>query len=117
MLHPHITNKMIDGSLFRAEVEAKNVLAVPMVFLNGEHFGQGRTSLEEILAKLDTGASAGMAAKLDAKEAYDVLVVGGGPAGAAAANRRGKDALQAKIVTELVEHYLPSVALGPLGPG
>jgi alkyl hydroperoxide reductase subunit F len=100
VVNPHITNTMIDGSLFRAEVEAKNVLAVPMVFLNGEHFGQGRTSLEEILAKLDTGASAGMAAKLSAKEAYDVLVVGGGPAGAAAAIYAARKGIRTGVVAE-----------------
>jgi NADH-dependent peroxiredoxin subunit F len=100
VVNPHITNTMIDGSLFRAEVEAKNVLAVPMVFLNGEHFGQGRTSLEEILAKLDTGANAGMAAKLSAKEAYDVLVVGGGPAGAAAAIYAARKGIRTGVVAE-----------------
>ncbi len=100
VVNPHITNTMIDGSLFRAEVEAKNVLAVPMVFLNGEHFGQGRTSLEEILAKLDTGGSADMAAKLDAKEAYDVLVVGGGPAGAAAAIYAARKGIRTGVVAE-----------------
>jgi alkyl hydroperoxide reductase subunit F len=100
VVNPNITNTMIDGSLFRAEVEAKNVLAVPMVFLNGEHFGQGRTSLEEILAKLDTGASADMAAKLDAREAYDVLVVGGGPAGAAAAIYAARKGIRTGVVAE-----------------
>jgi alkyl hydroperoxide reductase subunit F len=100
VVNPNITNTMIDGSLFRAEVEAKNVLAVPMVFLNGEHFGQGRTSLEEILAKLDTGSSADMAAKLDAKDAYDVLVVGGGPAGAAAAIYAARKGIRTGVVAE-----------------
>jgi len=100
VVNPNITNTMIDGSLFRAEVEAKNVLAVPMVFLNGEHFGQGRTSLEEILAKLDSGAGADMAARLAAKEAYDVLVVGGGPAGAAAAIYAARKGIRTGVVAE-----------------
>jgi alkyl hydroperoxide reductase subunit F len=100
VVNPHITNTMIDGSLFRAEVEAKNVLAVPMIFLNGEHFGQGRTSLEEILAKLDTGASANMAAKLDAKLPYDVLIVGGGPAGSAAAIYAARKGIRTGVVAE-----------------
>ena len=100
VVNPHITNTMIDGSLFRAEVEAKNVLAVPMIFLNGEHFGQGRTSLEEILAKLDTGASVNMAAKLDAKLPYDVLIVGGGPAGSAAAIYAARKGIRTGVVAE-----------------
>jgi len=100
VVNPNISNTMIDGSLFRAEVEAKNVLAVPMIFLNGEHFGQGRSSLEEILAKLDTGAGADMAAKLDAKAAFDVLVVGGGPAGAAAAIYAARKGIRTGVVAE-----------------
>jgi alkyl hydroperoxide reductase subunit F len=84
-LNPGVSSTMIEGGLFRAEVEAKNVLAVPMVFLNGEHFGQGRMTLEEILAKVGDGDSAAQAHALSARAPYDVLVVGGGPAGAAAA--------------------------------
>jgi len=100
VVNPHISNTMIDGALFRAEVEAKSVLAVPMIFLNGEHFGQGRTSLEEILARLDTGANADQAARLDAKESFDVLVVGGGPAGAAAAIYAARKGIRTGVVAE-----------------
>ena len=100
VVNPNVTNTMIDGSLFRAEVEAKNVLAVPMVFVNGEHFGQGRSSLEEILAKVGSGDTAGMAAKLDAKEPFDVLVVGGGPAGAAAAIYAARKGIRTGVVAE-----------------
>ncbi len=100
VVNPDISNTMIDGSLFRAEVEARNVLAVPMVFLNGVHFGQGRSSLEEILAKVGPGDTAGMAAKLDAKEAFDVLVVGGGPAGAAAAIYAARKGIRTGVVAE-----------------
>jgi alkyl hydroperoxide reductase subunit F len=100
VVNPRISNTMIDGALFRAEVEAKSVLAVPMIFLNGEHFGQGRTSLEEILARLDTGANADQAARLDAKETFDVLVVGGGPAGAAAAIYAARKGIRTGVVAE-----------------
>ncbi|MDO8958958.1 MAG: FAD-dependent oxidoreductase, partial [Rhodocyclaceae bacterium] len=100
VVNPNIRNTMIDGALFRAEVEAKSVLAVPMIFMNGEHFGQGRTSLEEILARLDTGASTDMAARLDAKEIFDVLVVGGGPAGAAAAIYAARKGIRTGVVAE-----------------
>jgi alkyl hydroperoxide reductase subunit F len=100
VVNPHISNTMIDGALFRAEVEAKSVLAVPMIFLNGEHFGQGRTSLEEILARLDTGANADQAARLAAKDTFDVLVVGGGPAGAAAAIYAARKGIRTGVVAE-----------------
>src|SRR3546814_19395138 len=85
VVYPRITHTAIDGGLFQAEVEARQVMAVPTIFLNGQNFGQGRMELEQILAKLDTGAEAKAAAAIAATGAFDVLVVGGGPAGAAAA--------------------------------
>ena len=100
VVNPRVSNVMIDGALYRAEVEERNVLAVPMIFLNGEHFGQGRMSLEEILAKVGPGNTAGMAEKLDAKEPFDVLVVGGGPAGAAAAIYAARKGIRTGVVAE-----------------
>ncbi|MBK3919024.1 Alkyl hydroperoxide reductase subunit F [Stutzerimonas frequens] len=85
VLNPNIQHVAIDGALFQDEVEARQIMSVPSIYLNGELFTQGRMSEEEILAKLDTGSSARDAEKLKAKDAFDVLVVGGGPAGAAAA--------------------------------
>lgn len=84
-LNPHITHTAIDGGLFQDEVKTREVMGVPTVFVNGERFGQGRMELADIVAKVDTGAAAREAAKISAKEAFDVLVIGGGPAGAAAA--------------------------------
>ncbi|MCX8086033.1 MAG: alkyl hydroperoxide reductase subunit F [Rhodocyclaceae bacterium] len=100
IVNPKITATMIEGSAFQAEVEAKNVLAVPMVFLNGEHFGQGRMSLEEILAKLGAGKTAEAVAALSARAPYDVLVVGGGPAGAAAAIYAARKGIRVGIIAE-----------------
>lgn len=85
VLNPQVKTVVIDGALNQAEVEARQVMAVPMVYLNGEVFGSGRMTLEEIVAKLDTNSAAREAAKLNDKAPFDVLVVGGGPAGAAAA--------------------------------
>jgi NADH-dependent peroxiredoxin subunit F len=100
VLNPRIQSVVIDGGLYQGEVEARQVLAVPMVFLNGEHFGQGRMDVEEIVKKLDTGAAARDAAKLGAKEAYDVLIVGGGPAGAAAAVYAARKGIRTGILAE-----------------
>ncbi len=85
LTNPRIHATLIEGGAFQAEVDARNVLAVPATFLNGEMFASGKMSLEEILARLDSGASAKAAEKIAGKAPFEVLVVGGGPAGAAAA--------------------------------
>ena len=100
VLNPRIQHVAIDGALFQDEVEARQVMAVPTVFLNGEVFGQGRMSLEQILAKLDTGASAREAEKIKRKDAFDVLIVGGGPAGAAAAIYAARKGIRTGVVAE-----------------
>ncbi|MDI1302652.1 MAG: alkyl hydroperoxide reductase subunit F [bacterium] len=100
VLNPGITSTMIDGALFQDEVSEKQIMAVPSVRLNGEAFGQGRMTLEEILARVDTGAAARAAQKLDAKEDFDLLVVGGGPAGASAAIYAARKGIRTGVVAE-----------------
>jgi NADH-dependent peroxiredoxin subunit F len=100
VLNPGVTHTAIDGALFQDEVNERKVMAVPSIFLNGEPFAQGRMDLEAIVAKLDTGASAKAAAKIAAKDAFDVLVVGGGPAGAASAIYAARKGIRTGIVTE-----------------
>jgi alkyl hydroperoxide reductase subunit F len=100
VLNPRIRHVAIDGALFQAEVDERKVTAVPSVYLNGEPFAQGRMSLEQILAKIDTGAAARAAEKLKDKKPFDVLVVGGGPAGAAAAIYAARKGIVTGIVAE-----------------
>ncbi|MDQ0232086.1 alkyl hydroperoxide reductase subunit F [Metabacillus malikii] len=97
LLNPGITHTMIDGAAFKDEVESKNIMAVPTVFLNGETFGSGRMSLEEILAKLGSTPDA---SELANKDPFDVLVVGGGPAGASAAIYAARKGIRTGIVAE-----------------
>jgi len=99
-LNPNVRHVAIDGALFQDEVERRQVMAVPMVFLNGELFGQGRMDLAEIMAKVDTGAVARAAERIAAKDAFDVLVVGGGPAGAAAAIYAARKGIRTGIAAE-----------------
>jgi len=100
ILNPKIKTTVIEGGAFQDEVTQREIMAVPMVFLNGQVFGSGRMSLEEIAAKLDTGSAAREAAKLSAKDPYDVLIVGGGPAGAAAAVYAARKGIRTGIAAE-----------------
>jgi alkyl hydroperoxide reductase subunit F len=98
--NPRIRTTMIEGGTFQKEVKERQVMAVPTVFLNGTEFGQGRMSLEEILAKIDTSGVEREAKKINAKEAFDVLIVGGGPAGAAAAVYAARKGIRTGIASE-----------------
>jgi len=100
VLNPRIQHVAIDGGLFPAEVEARQIMSVPTVYLNGEVFDQGRMTLEQIVAKLDTGAAKRDAEKLSSKAPFDVLVVGGGPAGAAAAIYAARKGIRTGVAAE-----------------
>ncbi len=100
VLNPRIRHIAIDGALFQAEVEAKQILSVPTVYMNGEEFDAGRMSIEQIVAKLDTGAAARVAQALSERDPYDVLIVGGGPAGAAAAIYAARKGIRTGLVAE-----------------
>ncbi|CAG8999070.1 MAG: NADH dehydrogenase [Candidatus Celerinatantimonas neptuna] len=100
LVNPNVTTTMIDGALFQDEVNERNIMAVPSVYLNGELFGQGRMSLQEILNKVDTGAGEKQAQALSEKAPFDVLIVGGGPAGAAAAIYAARKGIRTGVVAE-----------------
>ncbi|MGF1643423.1 MAG: alkyl hydroperoxide reductase subunit F [Thiotrichales bacterium] len=99
-INPAVQHVMIDGALFQDEVNARQIMAVPSLFLNGEPFGNGRMTIEEIVAKLDTGAATREAARLAHKAPFDVLIVGGGPASAAAAIYAARKGIRTGIVSE-----------------
>ena len=100
VLNPKVRVVTIDGALFQDEVAQRQIMAVPSIYLNGEVFGSGRMGVEEIVAKLDSGAAARDAAKLSARAPYEVLIVGGGPAGAAAAVYAARKGIRTGVAAE-----------------
>jgi alkyl hydroperoxide reductase subunit F len=100
VLNPRIRHVAIDGALFQEEVAQREVMSVPTVFLNGQMFDSGRMTVEQIVARLDTGAAARAAEQIKAKDAFDVLVVGGGPAGSAAAIYAARKGIRTGIAAE-----------------
>jgi len=99
-INPKITNVMIDGALFQEEVDSRKIMAVPSVYLNGELFAQGRITLAEILNKMDSKAAEHQAEAISEKDPFDVLVVGGGPAGASAAIYAARKGIRTGIVAD-----------------
>lgn len=97
VLNPNITHTMIDGAAFKEEVESKDILAVPAVYMNGESFGNGRMTIEEIISKLGIGPDV---EEFSGKEPYDVLVIGGGPAGSSAAIYSARKGIRTGVVAE-----------------
>ena len=99
-INPNITHTMIDGALFQEEVYQRDILSVPAVYLNGEAFGQGRMTVTDILNKVDSNAGARQAEAIDNKSAFDLLVIGGGPAGASAAIYSARKGIKTGIVAD-----------------
>jgi alkyl hydroperoxide reductase subunit F len=100
VLNPKIKHVAIDGALFQKEVDERQVMSVPSVYLNGKLFYQGRMGVDEILAKIDTGTAKREASKLNDKAPFDVLIIGGGPAGAAAAIYAARKGIRTGVAAE-----------------
>ena len=100
LINPAVKTVVIDGALFQGEVDERKIMAVPSIYLNGEFFGSGRMGLSEILAKLDQSLPAEQAIGLSKREAYDLLVIGGGPAGVSAAIYAARKGIRTGLVAD-----------------
>ncbi|MDC4233684.1 alkyl hydroperoxide reductase subunit F [Actinomyces sp. B33] len=111
ILNPLIRHTAVEGGAFQDEISSRGIQAVPTVFMDGEVFGQGRMGLAEILAKLDAGSGARRAERLNAAEPFDMLIVGGGPAGASAAVYAARKGLRVGVATENIGGQVLDTAL------
>lgn len=102
IINPRIRHTAVEGGAFQHEIDEHRVMAVPTVFKDGAEFGSGRMGVDEILAKLDTGAAERVAAALSESEPYEVLVVGGGPAGAAASIYTARKGIRTGLLVERI---------------
>ena len=104
LLNPNIRHEMVDGALFQEEVDKLNVQAVPSVFANGKLLHVGRGSLGELLEKLEAVyQSVPIASDSEPlHRKFDVLVLGGGPAGASAAIYSARKGLKVGVVAERI---------------
>ena len=100
LINPAVKTVVIDGALFQGEVDERKIMAVPSIYLNGEFFGSGRMGLSEILTKLDQSLPAEQAIGLSKREAYDLLVIGGGPAGVSAAIYAARKGIRTGLVAD-----------------
>ena len=103
IINPRISHEMIDGALFQAEADAMKIQAVPTVYANGKMLHVGRGTLGELLEKLEKEVGSVASSNVEAiSRNFDVIVVGGGPAGASAAIYSARKGLKVALVAESV---------------
>ncbi len=101
-LNPVITHEIIDGAINQQEVEALNIQAVPSVYANGKLLHVGRSTLGELLTKIEEMTGTEFQPLAKAPKAFDVIVAGGGPAGVSAAIYSARKGFKVALVAEKV---------------
>ncbi len=99
-INPSISHTMIDGGINREEVESLNIQAVPSVYINGEQLHVGRSDFATLLSKIESKVGVSEVEVSSETREFDLLVVGGGPAGCAAAIYSARKGLSVGIIAD-----------------
>jgi alkyl hydroperoxide reductase subunit F len=102
VVNPNIRHTAVEGGAFQDEINEHGIQSVPAIYLDGQEWGSGRMTMADILEKLDASAAAQAAEDLSERDPYDVLVVGSGPAGAAAAVYAARKGIRTAMVGERI---------------
>lgn len=102
LYNKNIQHELIDGGLFKDEADAHNVQAVPSVYIGDETLHIGRSNLGELLDKLEEKAGTNFEVVTQEARNFDVVIVGGGPAGIASAIYSARKGFSVAVVAEVV---------------
>ncbi len=103
LLNPNISTEMIDGGLYPELIEQRNIQGVPSVYLNGEIFANGQIDTGKLVDKLlSVDPEILNNIKQESLPQQDVTVIGGGPAGVAAAIYSARKGLKVTMVADRI---------------
>lgn len=104
LLNPDFSNMMVDGGAAPDMVKEYNIQSVPTVYANGRLLSVGRADLGELVGKLEEafGSAPSTTNSDNSPVGFDAIVLGGGPAGAAAAIYLARKGLNTAVVAKRI---------------